>query len=264
MTSEDTRSRRGALNEVLASIGVLTAIPVARVPRRRSATLGFAPLAGVLLGLAAAAAVAAGHWLFPGAPGALLTAAVTIAGLGLLTRGLHLDGLADTADGFGPLGEPAAGLAAMRRSDIGPFGAAALVLTLLIQCAALARDIGLGRGIGSVIVAVLAGRLAMTWAGVPGVPAARPDGLGALVAGSVPRRVAWLLTGLALIGTLAPAALGSPATAVRLTAALAAALAGGFLLRRSAVRRFGGITGDILGALCELATTIALLVTAIR
>jgi adenosylcobinamide-GDP ribazoletransferase len=251
-------------NEMLASIGVLTAIPVARVPQRRSATLGLAPAVGVLLGLLAGGVVLAGQWLFPGPPGAFLTAAVTIAGLGLLTRGLHLDGLADTADGFGPLRDPAAGLAAMRRSDIGSFGVAALVFTLLVQCAALARDITLGRGFASVLVAVLAGRLAMTWAGVPGVPAARPDGLGAQVAGSVPRSLAWALTGLAVAGTLAPAAFGSGPTVLRLTGALAAGLAAGLLLRWRAVRRFGGITGDILGASCELATAAALLITAIR
>lgn len=262
--SEDARGRGGALNEMLASIGVLTAIPVTRVPRRRSATLGFAPLVGVLLGLVSAAVVGTAHWLFPGTPGALVTAAVTIAGLGLLTRGLHLDGLADTADGFGPLGDPAAGLAAMRRSDIGAFGVAALSLTLLTQCGALSRDIALGRGVSSVIVAVVAGRLAMTWAGIPGVPAARPSGLGAMVAGSVQRPVAWSFTGLAVIGTLTPAAFGSTVTAFRLTAALAGALVAGLLLRRRAVRRFGGITGDILGAICEVATMAALLITAIR
>jgi adenosylcobinamide-GDP ribazoletransferase len=177
--------------------------------------------------------------------------AAMVAGLGLLTWGLHLDGLADTADRFAPLGDPAAGLAAMRRSDIGAFGAAAVSQTLLIQCGALSRDIALGRGISTVIVAVVAERLAMTSAGVPGVPATRPHGLGASVTGSVPRSMAWFLIGLAVSGTLAPAALGSPVTAVRLTAALAAALAAGLLLRRRAVRRFGGVTRDILGPSTE-------------
>ncbi|HEY7147234.1 MAG TPA: adenosylcobinamide-GDP ribazoletransferase [Streptosporangiaceae bacterium] len=256
--------QRGIVSDLLASIGVLTAIPVARQPRRRAATLGLAPVAGVLLGLLAGGAAAGGHWLFPDSAGALLAAALTIGGLALLTRGLHLDGLADTADGLGPLGGPAAGLAAMRRPDIGPFGVVALVLILVIQCAALARDITLGRGFASVLVAVVAGRLAMTWAGVPGVPAARPDGLGAWVAGSVPRPAALAWTGLAVAGTLAPAAFGAGWTALRLTAALAAALAAGVALRRHAVRRLGGITGDVLGAICELAVLAALLVTAIR
>jgi adenosylcobinamide-GDP ribazoletransferase len=261
----DSGRAAGPWNGLLASIGVLTAIPVARTTRPpRSATLLFAPLVGALIGLAAGGWVLAGRWLFPGTTGALITATVAIAGLGVLTRGLHLDGLADTADGFGPLDGRAAGLAVMRQPDIGPFGVAAMICALLLQCGALARDIALGRGLSCAIVAVLAGRLAMTWAGVPGVPAARPDGLGASVAGSVPRAAAWCLTGLAGTGTLAPAAFGSAAIALRLTAALAAALGAGVILRRLAVRKFGGITGDILGAICELATTIALLGTAIR
>jgi adenosylcobinamide-GDP ribazoletransferase len=257
-------SKNRAWNEMLASIGVLTALPVSSLPHRRSATLGLAPVVGVLLGLLAGGTALAGRWLFPGTAGAVLAAALTIAVLGLATRGLHLDGLADTADGFGPLGDPATGLAVMRRSDLGAFGAAVLVLTLLADCAALARDITLGRGFASVLVAVVAGRLAMTWAGIPGVPAARPDGLGASVAGSVPRPVAWALTGAALAGPLAPAAFGAGQLAVRLTGALIAGLGAGLLLRQRAVRRFGGITGDILGACCELAMAAALLVTAIR
>jgi adenosylcobinamide-GDP ribazoletransferase len=104
----------------------------------------------------------------------------------------------------------------------------------------------------------------MAWAGIPGVPAARPDGLGASVAESVPRPTAWCLTALAVAGTLTPATLGAAGLAVRLTAALVAALAAGMVIRRRAVRRFGGITGDVLGAVCELATTTALLVMAIR
>ncbi len=206
--SQETRSTQ-LLNEMLASIGLLTVIPVRRMPRRRSAALRLAPVVGLLLGLVAGGGAAAGRWLFPGPAGAFLTAALVIALLGLATRGLHLDGLADTADGFGPLGDPAAALAVMRRSDIGAFGVAALAGTLFVQCAALARDIMVGRGFASLLVAVVAGRLAMTWAGLPGVPAARPDGLGASVAGSVSRPAAWTLTGAALLGTLGPAAFGS-------------------------------------------------------
>ena len=75
----------------------------------------------------------------------------------------------------------------MRRSDIGPLGTVTVVLTLLIQVAALsqAESSGDGRGPAALIAAVVTGRLAITWAGRRGVPAARPDGLGALVAGTV-------------------------------------------------------------------------------
>ena len=66
--------------------------------------------------------------------------------LALLTRGLHLDGLADTADGLGPLRDRERALQVMHQSDVGPFGVVTLVLTLLLQvaCAAalLAADDG--------------------------------------------------------------------------------------------------------------------------
>ena len=71
-----------------------------------------------------------------------------MAALALLTRGLHLDGLADLADGLGS-GQPAAtALDIMRRSDIGPFGTVTLVLVLLTQVAALAHAEAEGDGRG--------------------------------------------------------------------------------------------------------------------
>ena len=63
---------------------------------------------------------------------------LALAALALLTRGLHLDGLADTADGLGPLRGRERALQVMHQSDVGPFGVATLVLTLLLQIACLA------------------------------------------------------------------------------------------------------------------------------
>ena len=140
---------------------------------------------GLLLGvIAAAVLLTTDH---PLGAGPLTGAALAVASLALLSRGLHLDGLADLADGLGS-GQPAPiALDIMRRSDIGPFGTVTLILVLLIQVAALshAETASPGRGAAALITAVVTGRLAMTWACRQGVPAARPDGLGALVAGTV-------------------------------------------------------------------------------
>jgi len=140
---------------------------------------------GLLLGaVAAAVLVVADHLL---GTGPLTAAGLAVAALALLTRGLHLDGLADLADGLGS-GQPAPrALDIMRRSDIGPFGIVTLVLTLVIQVAALAHAeaAGGGRGPAALITAAVTGRLALTWACRRGVAAARPDGLGALVAEKV-------------------------------------------------------------------------------
>ncbi|NEC37257.1 adenosylcobinamide-GDP ribazoletransferase, partial [Streptomyces rubrogriseus] len=71
--------------------------------------------------------------------GTLLAAVATAAVPAVLTRGLHLDGLADTADGLGS-GKPAEdALRIMKQSDIGPFGVLTLLFTLLAQVAALAQ-----------------------------------------------------------------------------------------------------------------------------
>jgi adenosylcobinamide-GDP ribazoletransferase len=131
-----------------------------------------------------------------------------------------------------------------------------VVLTLLIQVAALARADALGRGYAALLTAGVASRLAMTWACRHGVPAARPDGLGARVAGTVHP-----LTAAAL--TVAAAAVTAGFGLVSLTA-LAAGLAMSLGLARVAVRRLGGITGDVLGAVAETAVAGCLVLAAIR
>ena len=241
---------------------LLTAIPLngrgasGHAPSRRTAAaaMAWAPLVGLLLGAAAAAALElAARW---GRTGPLLAAVLAVTALAMLTRGLHLDGLADLADGLGSRRPADQALAIMKRSDIGPFGVVTLVLTLAVQVAALAQAQALGRGALAVITAVVAGRLALTWACRRGVPAARGSGLGALVAGTVHPVVPAVLTA----GALAAAAAFGLIFAVALAAGLAASLA----VTALAVRRLGGITGDVLGALAELTAAVSLVVTAIR
>src|SRR5580700_8803063 len=172
------------------SVTLLTVIPLrgpVTEPSRdtAAAAMAWAPAVGLLLGgIAAAVLVAADH---PLGTGPLTAAGLAVAALALLTRGLHLDGLADLADGLGS-GQPAArALDIMRRSDIGPFGIVTLVLTLVIQVGALAHAeaAGNGRGPAALLAAAVTGRLALTWACRRGVAAARREGLGALVAGTV-------------------------------------------------------------------------------
>jgi adenosylcobinamide-GDP ribazoletransferase len=240
---------------------LLTAIPLngrrgrgTAVSRRAAgAAMAWAPVVGLLLGAAAATALElAARW---GRTGPLLAAVLAVTALALLTRGLHLDGLADLADGLGSRRPADQALAIMKRSDIGPFGVVTLVLTLGIQVAALAQAQALGRGAPAVITAVVAGRLALTWACRRGVPAARGSGLGALVAGTVHPVIPAVLTAAAL----SAAAAFRPIFAIALAAGLAASLA----VTALAVRRLGGITGDVLGALAELTAAVCLLVTAL-
>jgi adenosylcobinamide-GDP ribazoletransferase len=244
------------------AFGTLTVFPV-RVTRwdrgaARGGMLG-APLAGLAVGVCAAAAGLALLALGAGPP---LAAVAGVAVPAVLTRGLHLDGLADTADGLGS-GRPAEdALRIMKQSDIGPFGVIALVLVLSAQVAALAQAYGdsWGRGALAAVVPAAVARLALTLAARTGVPPARAEGLGAAVAGVVPVRAA---LGTAAAVTVAAAAAGAalgPAGAVRAAAAVLLALAAAELTLRHCLRRFGGITGDVFGALAETAATTALVV----
>ncbi|HLZ38934.1 MAG TPA: adenosylcobinamide-GDP ribazoletransferase [Mycobacteriales bacterium] len=234
------------------ALGLLTVLPVRPPARPRPrAAMTWAPAVGLLLGGLAAGAHAV---VAAGARGPLLPAVGAVAALAALTRGLHLDGLADLADGLGSARLPAQALAVMKRSDIGSFGVVTLVLVLVTQIAALASTPDAER---SVVVAAVAGRVALPWACRRGVPGARAEGLGALVAGTVPVPVA------AGVSAAAVLVAGAVLPVWRGPVAVLAALAAAWLLRRLAARRLGGITGDVLGALVETATTVALVVTAL-
>ncbi|MEU1670112.1 adenosylcobinamide-GDP ribazoletransferase [Streptomyces sparsogenes] len=247
------------------AFGTLTTLPV-RVTRwdREAARAGMlcAPPAGLAVGLCAAS-VGAALLLLGG--GALLAAVGTVAVPAVLTRGLHLDGLADTADGLGS-GKPAdEALRIMKRSDIGPFGVVTLLFVLLAQVAALAELYGAGWAHGAVaaVAAGVTARCALTLAAREGVPAARPEGLGAAVAGAVPRGPALGTVAVtAVVCAGAGAAFGAYEAVHHALAALAALGAAEFLLGHCR-RRFGGVTGDVFGALAETAATTALIVTAL-
>jgi adenosylcobinamide-GDP ribazoletransferase len=210
-----------------------------------------APAVGVLLGL-----IAAGVGLAATAIGAsgLLVAVLTVGTSAALTRGLHLDGLADTADGLGSHRDADGALAIMRKPDVGPFGVVVLVLTLLAQVAA--ASVALSRGgfaaLTAVTAAVAGGRVAIAVACRRGVPAARPDGLGALVAGTVHPAIA----GAAGVVVAAIAVPAVPARPWQGPLAVALALIATLGLLRHTRRRLGGVTGDVLGAACEVATTV--------
>ncbi|MGB6577866.1 MAG: adenosylcobinamide-GDP ribazoletransferase, partial [Streptosporangiaceae bacterium] len=147
-----------------AADGTALAAEPVPAPATVAAAMAWAPAVGLLLGVIASAVLwVADH---PLGTGPLTAAGLAVGLLALLSRGLHLDGLADLADGLAS-GKPApAALDIMRRSDIGPLGTVTLILTLLIQVAALsqAESAGHGRGPAALITAVVTGRLALTWA----------------------------------------------------------------------------------------------------
>lgn len=238
------------------SVAPLRAGPVDR--QAAAVAMAVAPVAGLALGAAAGGAGIGLRAL--GAP-AGLAGAVAVALGAMLTRGLHLDGLADTADGLGSYRDRASALEIMRKPDVGPFGVAAIALALLIQAAAATALLGRTwlAALAGMAAAAGTGRLAVTWACRRGVPAARPDGLGALVAGTTGWPAA--IAGLAAVAAAAvPAVPGRPWQG---PIAVAAGLAAALMLTRHAVRRLGGITGDVLGAVVEVAASVAYVVLAL-
>ncbi|MFC8044389.1 adenosylcobinamide-GDP ribazoletransferase [Nocardia sp. NPDC057353] len=212
-----------------------------------------APIAGLLLGALATAVL----WALTAAgAGALLAGLLAVGALAVATRGMHLDGLADTADGLGCYGPPERARRIMKDGGIGPFGTAALLLAVLTQAAAFAAlaEAGLWAGVA---LAVVTGRVAAVLACVR-APAAPDTGFGALVAATQRPATAALWSA----ATLAAAALLPGTAPWHGPLAVAAALIAAALLTQHCVRRFEGLSGDVLGAAVETATaTAAVLLT---
>jgi len=241
---------------VRLAIGTFTRIPVP-VPRtlnRRTArnAMLLAPVIGALLGfiLGEAADLIS---TFLHAP-TLVVASLVVAASTWITRALHVDGLADTADALGSGAPAEKALAIARKSDIGPFGVVTLVLTLLIQVSCLAALIP--HASLALAIALGTSRLGVTVACSRRIPAARPDGLGATVAGTVPAIgvgvlvILWMALCLVISWRWGSWWAGISAASLGLIA--------GAYLTRVACRRLGGITGDVLGAVIEVITSTTL------
>ncbi|GAA4792168.1 hypothetical protein GCM10023200_29440 [Actinomycetospora chlora] len=235
------------------AVAMFTVVPL-RAPRIDRAAAGVAiavvPLVGVVLGGVLGAAAAGLVAL--GAPG--LLAGLVAVGLGAAaTRGLHLDGLADLADGLGSHGDPARTLAVMRDPGVGAFAVVWLVVVLGIQASALGAlaDRGVVPAVAGGALALGLGRASFAWVARRGVPAASSAGLGALVAGT---QAAWVAPAWCVV--LAAAAFPLLGVGAPVAAVVAAAVV--VLVAAHARRRLGGVSGDVFGACAELAITVAL------
>jgi adenosylcobinamide-GDP ribazoletransferase len=240
------------MKHLAAALGFLSVFPLPARWQEQAAlarSLPYFPVVGLVFGAVAAALAAGLAELLPPAPAGVLL----VIALALLSGGLHVDGLADTADGFFSSRPKERILEIMRDSRTGAMGAAAVASVLLLKYAAVA-SLPPHWFVRGAFLMPLAGRcsllLAMIW-----LPYARPGGGLATVFGSArPWHALWavVLLGGSSWFVATWRGLAAAALVIIVTA----------LLSRWSWRKIGGYTGDTLGATCEIIEAIPALVLA--
>jgi cobalamin 5'-phosphate synthase/cobalamin synthase len=239
------------MKRLFAGIAFLTRVPVPGAATFGAEDVGRATLAFPLVGVfLAALLVAARHVLYPALPATV--AAFLLLGLSaLLTGALHLDGLADMADGFGGGRTREDVLRIMRDHVIGAYGGVALLLLVGTKASALAALLERGQADAALVVSMTLGR----WATVPMgrlLPyARRSGGLGTAITDHVGWTEVVGATAVAL--GVALGLLGWRGAAMMGLVALVSALQGAWCMKK-----IGGITGDTLGANTETCETLGL------
>ncbi|HOT28362.1 MAG TPA: adenosylcobinamide-GDP ribazoletransferase [Candidatus Ozemobacteraceae bacterium] len=239
----------------LAAVQFLTTLPVstAFTSDEIGRSAPWFPVVGLAVGgLVAIADLAARN---VGLPWSVRTV-LAVAMLAVLSGGLHLDGLADTADGFFSSRTPDRILEIMRDSRIGSMGVLALALVLGLKAAAIAELAQGGARTGALLLAPVFGR-ALQVAGLTWMPYARPEG--GLASVFLPHRSIYF----GIISCAIPAL--SAGLVFGRTFALALAAAVSLLVAwwaRACRNTIGGMTGDTLGALSELGEALVLVVFA--
>lgn len=221
----------------------LSSLPV-RLPGMPAAgelgrSLLFYPLVGLLFGVLL--------WGFAGLLADVplfLRAALLLTAWVLLSGGLHLDGLADSADAWlGGFGDRERTLVIMKDPRSGPIAVITLVLVLLLKFCALLALLELQQTVALLIVPLI-GRAALLGLFLT-TPYVRAGGLGQALADYLPREAGWwVLVGSGLFCALLAGWNGVFALALAAVVFVA--------LRRVMMRRLGGTTGDTAGALLEL------------
>lgn len=244
-----------ALQEMRAATLFLTRLPVGWSgdfpDSMQGRSQAWFPLVGALVGIVGGIVLAAVWWLsLP----PIIAALFAVAAQMLLTGALHEDGLADVADGFGGGATRERKLEIMRDSQVGSYGVLALVLSVGLRTTAIAALVAPPHGPATAFAALVVAGAASRAAILPVaslLPPARRDGVAATSGGPTPTRLAAALGATALLALIA---LGPGAALTALTAAAAAVI----VLALIARHQVGGYTGDVFGAVQQVAEIAAL------
>jgi adenosylcobinamide-GDP ribazoletransferase len=239
----------------LIALQFLTRLPISLPGMPMPAQVGRSLLSYPLVGLLIGAVLLLAQWALAGTAPLLQAAVLLLLWVGI-TGGLHLDGLADSADAWaGGYGDRERSLSIMQDPRSGPIAVVLLVLLLLLKFAALATLLAANQPLALLLAPWLArGLVPLLFMTTPYV---RAGGLGAALAEHLPRReLPYWLAGHALLVLLLSGISG--------LLALLAALLLLVGLRQLMLQRLGGCTGDTAGALVELAEAATLLVFALQ
>lgn len=231
------------MNNFKAALGLLTIAPVDLIDVNISArALVWYPIIGLALGVILAASNFVLHTVFT----TLVAASLVVALWAVLTGGLHLDGLTDACDALFAATTREKRLEILRDVHIGAFGAAGLVLVLLVKFAAVASL----NSSAALFLAPILARWSMVYAAA--YPLARREGMAFLFSTGLGRREIFLATLIAALAAMFFGWLGF--------VSFAAAVLTTTIIARLALSRLGGLTGDIYGLVCESVEVSVLLV----
>jgi adenosylcobinamide-GDP ribazoletransferase len=243
------------MKSFLRAISFLTILPLGQIPlseeKELARSMAFFPLAGLVIGLL----LAIGYYLLSLILPKSVTLWLTIGLLALLTRGLHLDGFADTMDGLASGGSKEKILEVMRDSHIGAFGVVGLILLIGGKYFALDQIANPSIHYSLILMAVM-GRNAMVLVCYRSPYARSEGGLAKPFVENLSARE--VLVSSALTFGIAFLLMGAKGIAIFLGIGL-------FSLgyRYFFIKKLGGVTGDILGAANELAELLCLLLLVI-
>ncbi|MBF0380891.1 MAG: adenosylcobinamide-GDP ribazoletransferase [Magnetococcales bacterium] len=239
---------------MVLAFGLLSKIPVptisAPTPRAYGLSILFYPLVGLVIG----AVLATVAWSLEGVDAALRGALVLVVWV-WLTGGLHLDGLADVTDAWiGGMGSRERCLEILKDPNCGPGAVVSVSLLLLVKFAALHALFASDNGVWWLLFVPLFGRLAMMFMLLTS-DYIRKSGMGYQMACNIPQKPTWLVLAIfALIPSLFMANGEIPLLGVAIFLTL---------FRNKTQQQPGGITGDFLGAGCELSEAVYIVCLAI-